>query len=168
MSSIAILFVCLGNICRSPTAEAVFRAKVVSAQLDRSVAIASAGTYGGHAGQPPDPRAQAHASRRGYDLSSLRARAVERQDFDRFDLIFAADGWNLARLESMAPRARRARIVRMLDFAADPALRALGDVPDPYTGQARDFEHALDLIEAACEGLLAHVAASFGAARESR
>jgi protein-tyrosine phosphatase len=139
----SILFVCTGNICRSPTAEAVFRALARNAGLE--LRIESAGLGDWHVGQPPDDRAQHHAKGRGYDLSAQRARQVRRRDFDDFDLILAMDRGHLRALERMAPPKHRAKI-RL--FAADR------DVPDPYYGGPEGFERVLDLVEDQCASLL--------------
>lgn len=150
----AILFVCMGNICRSPTAEGVFRAKAQAAGLLPALRIDSAGTHGWHAGAPPDERSQHHAARRGYDLSSLRARAVRAADFHEFDLILAMDDDNLAHLREACPPAQRHKLLHLMAFAP-PGLGRV--VPDPYYGGADGFEAVLDLVERACEGLLAHL-----------
>ena len=139
----SILFVCTGNICRSPTAEAVFRAFAKKAGLE--LRIESAGLGDWHVGQPPDDRAQHHAKGRGYDLSAQRARQVRLVDFDDFDLILAMDRGHLRALERMAPARHRAKI-RL--FAPER------DVPDPYYGGAEGFERVLDLVEAQCASLL--------------
>jgi protein-tyrosine phosphatase len=139
----SILFVCTGNICRSPTAEGVFRSLAEKAGLD--LRIESAGLGDWHVGQPPDERAQHHAKGRGYDLSAQRARQVRLRDFDDFDLILAMDRGHLRALERMAPPKHRAKI-RL--FAADR------DVPDPYYGGADGFEQVLDLVEDQCASLL--------------
>jgi protein-tyrosine phosphatase len=140
-----ILFVCTGNICRSPTAEAVLRHLAKEAGID--VHVESAGTGDWHVGHPPDERAQHHARGRGYDLSAQRARQVERRDFEAFDLIVAMDRGHLRVLERQCPREHRAKL-RML---------AGRDVPDPYYGGPEGFEHVLDMVEAACRGLLLEV-----------
>jgi low molecular weight protein-tyrosine phosphatase len=149
-----VLFVCLGNICRSPTAEAVFRAVVQREAADLHIEIDSAGTGGYHIGEPPDSRAQAAARRRGYDMSAQRARQVHADDFHRFDLILAMDEDNLATLQDRAPVTARDRVRLFLEFAPD-ADRV--DVPDPYYGGANGFEEVLDLVEAASMGLIAHL-----------
>jgi protein-tyrosine phosphatase len=151
-----ILFVCLGNICRSPTAEVVFREIVAREAPDLSIEIDSAGTAGYHVGDPPDTRTRQAALRRGYDMSALRARVVEPQDFSRFDLILAMDRHNLETLQRRAPAIARERIRLFLEFAPDTDTT---DVPDPYYGGANGFEEVLDLVEAAARGLLQHVRA---------
>lgn len=146
-----ILFVCMGNICRSPAAEGIFKAKLNQAGLEASVSCDSAGTLGYHSGERADARMRAAASRRGYDLES-RARRVSAGDFDAFDLIIAMDRENLEGLESLASKnPGKARLQLMCEYA-----RHHGDteVPDPYYGGDRGFEHVLDLLEDACDGLL--------------
>jgi len=156
----AVLFVCMGNICRSPTAEGVFRHVVQQAGLQDRIAIDSAGTHGYHTGSPPDERSQHHARLRGYDLSGLRARQVEDLDFERFDLILAMDHENLALLEDDCPPQFLHKLRRLMEFA--PA--GLSDVvADPYYGGKQGFETVLDHVEAACEGLLAHIRPQIGA-----
>jgi protein-tyrosine phosphatase len=147
-----VLFVCLGNICRSPTAEAVMRDLVARLAPTLAVEVDSAGTHAYHVGDPPDRRTQAAALRRGIDMSGLRARVVEAQDFARFDLILAMDEGNLAHLLQMAPAAQRTRVRLFLDYAPQLEISA---VPDPYYGGPSGFEHVLDLSEAAARGLLA-------------
>ncbi len=146
--------VCMGNICRSPTAEGVFRHLVQQAGLQDRILIDSAGTHDYHVGSPPDERSQEHARKRGYELSGLRARQVSRQDFERFDLILAMDWENLQLLQEDCPPAQRHKLRRLMEFA--PA--GLGEVvPDPYYGGRQGFETVLDHVEAACQGLLAHI-----------
>jgi protein-tyrosine phosphatase len=149
-----ILFVCLGNICRSPTAEVVLRTLAAREAPDLKLEIDSAGTAGYHIGEPPDPRTQAAARRRGYDMSSLRARIVEPADFERFELILAMDESNLSVLRRRAPASAHDRIRLFLEFAPDAGTR---DVPDPYYGGENGFEEVLDLVESASRGLLAYV-----------
>ena len=149
-----VLFVCLGNICRSPTAEVVFRTRAEQAGVHDRLTIASAGTGDWHVGMPPDRRAIAHAAKRGYDLSALRARHVEPADFERYDWILAMDQTVLRELKAVQPAAFAGRIGRFLDFAPHVGLR---DVPDPYYGGASHFERVLDLVEHASDGLLAHL-----------
>jgi protein-tyrosine phosphatase len=151
-----ILFVCLGNICRSPTAEIVFREIVAREAPNLSIEVDSAGTAGYHVGDPPDSRTRQAALRRGYDMSALRARVVEPQDFSRFDLILAMDRQNLETLKRRAPATAQERIRLFLEFAPDADTT---EVPDPYYGGANGFEEVLDLVEAAARGLLQHVRA---------
>ena len=151
-----ILFVCLGNICRSPTAEAVFRDIVAREAPQLPIEIDSAGTAGYHVGEPPDHRSRDAAQRRGYDMSALRARIVEPQDFGRFDLILAMDRDNLDVLRGRAPESARARIRLFLEFAPESLV---AEVPDPYYGGPNGFEEVLDLVEAGARGLLQHVRA---------
>ncbi len=148
----SVLFVCLGNICRSPTAEAVFRVRAATAGLD--VEIDSAGTGAWHLGATPDERAQAAGLARGYDLTPIRARQVVEDDYKRFDLVLAMDHDNLATLKSRAPRDLHERIRLFLAFAPEAGLNA---VPDPYYGGDDGFEEVLDLIEVASDGLIAHL-----------
>ncbi len=157
-----ILFVCLGNICRSPMAEGVFRRVAEEAGMLHMFEIDSAGMGNWHKGEAPDHRAQKAARRRGIDISGQTARKIELEDFEAFDLVLAMDASNLAELHDIAPHAARHKIRRFLDYA--PQLRT-GDVPDPYYGGAHGFDHALDLIEAAAEGLLAELT---GAARPAK
>ncbi len=149
-----VLFVCMGNICRSPTAEAVVREFAARAAA-HAIEVDSAGTHGYHAGNAPDERSIAAARRRGFDLSALRARVVEAADFERFDLVLAMDTPVLERLRVLAPEARRERLALFLDYA--PAL-GRRDVPDPYYGGAAGFEEVLDLVEEGARGLLAALA----------
>jgi protein-tyrosine phosphatase len=149
-----ILFVCLGNICRSPTAEIVFREIVAREAPDLPIEIDSAGTAAYHVGAPPDSRTRQAALRRGYDMSALRARVVEPQDFGRFDLILAMDRQNFDTLRQRAPAAVHGRIRLFLEFAPESDTT---EVPDPYYGGPNGFEEVLDLVEAAARGLLAHV-----------
>ena len=149
-----ILFVCLGNICRSPTAEVVFRAVAQRDAPDLVLEIDSAGTAGYHVGELPDQRTRQAAARRGYDMSALRARVVEADDFEHFDLILAMDRENLRALERRAPAHARERIRLFLEFAPEAGI---GEVPDPYYGGPNGFEDVLDLIEAASRGLLEHL-----------
>jgi protein-tyrosine phosphatase len=149
-----ILFVCMGNICRSPTAEGVFRDYLGRHAPGLDVELDSAGTHDYHVGRPPDPRTVAAAARRGIDLSPLRARQVTTVDFERFDLILAMDRLNHVTLLDRSPRQFHARIRTLLEFAGDgnPA-----DVPDPYYGEAAGFDVVLDLVETAAPGLLAEI-----------
>jgi protein-tyrosine phosphatase len=146
-----VLFVCTGNICRSPTAEGVFRKFVIDAGLSELVLADSAGTHGYHVDEPPDPRAQAAAAQRGYDLSGLRARRVERQDFHRFDWVLAMDRDNHSILARMAPPSSAHRLRMMMSYAQ--RFRA-DEVPDPYYGGPQGFDLVLDMLEDASQGLL--------------
>ena len=149
-----VLFVCLGNICRSPSAQGVFESMVSARGLQSQFEIDSAGTGGYHAGEPPDRRAQAAARQRGYDLSGQRARAVRPSDFQQFDLILAMDRSNLENLLRVAPANCAARVRLFMSYA--PAWPA--EVPDPYFGGDQGFEQVLDMLEAASEALLEEVA----------
>lgn len=153
IANLRVLFVCTGNICRSPTAEAVFRHFATNAGLNAEAD--SAGTRGFHFGARPDARAIRAAAVRGIDLGDQRARKVAKSDFDSFDLIVALDRGHLRRLERWRPRRARADLRLLMEFVPD---RRLLDVPDPYYGGDDDFDHALDLIEAGVRGLIAHIA----------
>lgn len=147
-----VLFVCTGNICRSPTAEGVFRHLAAEAELNAEAD--SAGTRGFHFGARPDIRSIKAAAARGINLGNQRARKVEKTDFDTFDLIVALDRGHLRRLERLCPPNARADVRLLMEFASD---RALEDVPDPYYGGDAGFEHALDLIEAGVRGIIAEI-----------
>ncbi|WP_017931248.1 low molecular weight protein-tyrosine-phosphatase [Robiginitomaculum antarcticum] len=149
----SVLFVCLGNICRSPTAEAVFRARAKAAGLD--VEIDSAGTGAWHAGEPPDARAMDAGERRGYDFTGQSARAVEGLDFARFDYVLAMDSENLAHLNAMKPVTYSGHLGLFCDFSG--AQDTGRDVPDPYYGGPQGFETVLDMIERASDGLIAKI-----------
>lgn len=153
MTPTRVLMVCMGNICRSPTAEGVLRGKLEAAGLAQVVEVDSAGTHGYHAGEPPDPRAQKHAAARGYDLGRLRARRVSRDDFRRFDFILAMDAQNLEALQDLAPPDGRAQVAKLMQYAQRHP--GVDEVPDPYYGPPAGFERVLDLVEDACEGLVA-------------
>ena len=146
-----VLFVCLGNICRSPTAEAVVREFARRHAAALALEVDSAGTHGYHTGSPPDERAIAAARRRGIDMSDLRARVVEAGDFERFDLVLAMDESVYGRLRRIAPPRRAERVHLFLDYAPQLGRR---DVPDPYYGGTTGFEEVLDLVEEAARGLL--------------
>ncbi len=146
-----VLFVCLGNICRSPTAEGVFRAAVENAGLSERIEVDSAGTGDWHIGSPPDIRAQVAAYARGVDIQGLRARQVRAEDFERFDVILAMDHANLGTLERLKPDGARATVSLFLDAVPDAPTR---EIPDPYYGARDGFQEVLDMIEAASEGLL--------------
>jgi protein-tyrosine phosphatase len=154
-----LLFVCMGNICRSPTAEAVMRALVAREGLEGEVEIDSAGTGAWHVGEPPDRRSTAAARERGIVMEGA-ARQVTRADFEAYDLLLAADERNVAALRALAPDdAAAEKVVLLREY--DPASAGSGDleVPDPYYGGADGFGHVLDLVEAACDGLLARMRA---------
>lgn len=147
-----ILFVCLGNICRSPSAEAVFRDVVKKNGMTAKIEIDSAGTSAWHAGEPADRRMQSHALLRGYNLNSISRKFDPDSDFDRFDLIVGMDDYNLRDLRTMARSdSDRKKIRKMTDFSRRFGYNA---VPDPYYGGEEGFELVLDLLEDACEGLL--------------
>ncbi len=151
---VKVLFVCLGNICRSPTAEGVFRDVVKRAGLDPHIEIDSAGTHAYHVGAPPDLRAQEVARRRGIDLSGLRGRKAVRADFERFDFILAMDEENLGNLLAICPAGHEGKAQLFLDYAPHRPER---EVPDPYYGGDAGFELVLDMIEEAAQGLLAEI-----------
>jgi protein-tyrosine phosphatase len=157
-----ILFVCMGNICRSPTAEGVFRKLVQERAPHLQVEIDSAGTHAYHVGEPPDRRAIAAAARRGIDLSGLRARMVDEADFEGFDLLVAMDQLNREVLLDRSPDEYRERVRLMLEFAPSVDVE---DVPDPYYGGPVGFEHVLDLVEEASKGLLDELLARSAARR---
>jgi protein-tyrosine phosphatase len=149
-----LLFVCMGNICRSPTAQGVFEKVLAEHAPDLTVAVDSAGTHAYHMGEAPDPRARRAAERRGVDLNRQRARRVLVEDVERFDLILAMDRLNHVSLTELAASEFHARIRLMLEFAPGGELR---DVPDPYYGGSNGFEHVLDLVEEASLGLVEHL-----------
>jgi protein-tyrosine phosphatase len=148
---IRVLFVCLGNICRSPTAEGVFRRVVQGAALAEYIEIDSAGTHAYHVGEPPDRRAQAAAARRGVDLSGLRGRQATRRDIEEFDYVLAMDRENLQNLRQICPPGLEAKPRLFLEFAE---ARVEQEVPDPYFGGDSGFDRVLDMIEDAAQGLL--------------
>ena len=154
MSPVKVLFVCTGNICRSPTADGVFRHLVEKAGLEKQIQCESAGTHGYHVGEAPDPRTQHAAICRGYDLSSLRARRVERRDFEIFDYLLAMDESHLRLLEQLCPPQHAHKLKLFMEFGENPSVR---EVPDPYYGGAQGFERVLDMVEEAAQGLLRHI-----------
>ncbi len=154
---VKVLFVCTGNICRSPTAHGVFRALVRREGLDGVIEVESAGTNAYHVGQPADRRSIEAAMRRGIDISDLRARQVAKADFHEFDLLLAMDRGHFGHLLSKCPPARQDALALFLSFA--PHLNLL-DVPDPYYGAGDGFERVLDMIEAGSAGLLEHIRAN--------
>ena len=149
--SVKVLFVCLGNICRSPTADGLFQKLVSDAGLTKRIQVDSAGTASWHHGRAPDPRSIAAAKKRGFDLSGLRARAIKRSDFDEFDYILAMDENNLADLHSLKPAGYTGQLGLFLAFSSQKNYR---EVPDPYHGGSEGFEVVLDLVEDAAAGLL--------------
>lgn len=149
-----VLFVCTANICRSPTAEGVFRKLVSASPLADKLVIDSAGTHNYHVGKEPDARAIEHAALRGYELAHLRARQINSSDFEKFDYILAMDNANIRQLKAICPTRLSQKIELLLDYGGEQDEH---EVPDPFQGRPRDFEHALDLIEAACHGLLAYL-----------
>jgi len=144
---IKVLFVCTGNICRSPTAEGVLRHFIAAEGLTGMIEADSAGTHGYHVGEPPDPRTIEAAAARGFDLTPLRARKVVRADFERFDLILAMDRGHLAHLEALRPVGARAAVKLFLSYHPGESGESLADVPDPYYGGPAGFEEVLDLVE---------------------
>ncbi|WP_341909410.1 low molecular weight protein-tyrosine-phosphatase [Polaromonas sp. YR568] len=154
MTTFSVLFVCMGNICRSPTAHGVFRHKLVAAGLADRIRVDSAGTHNYHPGSPPDERSAHHAARRGYDLSDLRARQITEDDLARHDLILVMDWDNLALVQDICPEAHQRKVRRLTEFCLQHDSPV---VPDPYYGGAGGFDQVLDLVEDACEGLLRHV-----------
>lgn len=154
MEKIAVLFCCMGNICRSPTAEAVFRARVMEAGLEKQITIDSVGTHDYHIGSQPDARTQRAASQRGYDMSMLRGRQVEVADFSRFDYVLAMDNANMAILKQLCPQAKKDRLGLFMHYALRHNER---EVPDPYYGGEDGFERVLDMVEDSAAGLLLHI-----------
>jgi protein-tyrosine phosphatase len=149
-----VLFVCTGNICRSPTAEGIFRKLAADAGAGGVISADSAGTHGYHVGEPPDPRAQDAAARRGYDLSGLRARRVQQEDFRRFDLVLAMDREHEAILARMAQPSSGHKLRLMMSYAR---RFSEDEVPDPYYGGPQGFEEVFDLCEAAYRGFVEHL-----------
>jgi protein-tyrosine phosphatase len=154
MKHFSVLFVCMGNICRSPTADGVFRHMVAAQGVQDRVTVDSAGTHNYHPDSPPDPRSQEHAAKRGYDLSALRARQIQQADFEKFDLILAMDWDNLALVQDICPPQHQKKVRRLTEFCltSDSSV-----VPDPYYDGPAAFEQVLDLVEDACQGLLQQV-----------
>jgi protein-tyrosine phosphatase len=151
MKNISVLFICMGNICRSPTAEAVFRQKLAVAGLVDAVLVDSAGTHAYHIGNPPDARSTKSAALRGYNMDVLRARQAIREDIERFDYVLAMDRENLRLVQALAPAHLRDKPQLLMSFAPDYGIT---EVPDPYYGGDQGFEQVLDMIEAACAGLI--------------
>jgi len=149
----SVLFVCLGNICRSPTAHGVFEQMVIEQGLNQHIRIDSAGTGDWHLGKQPDSRTIKAGQQRGYDLRHLRARQVTAVDFDRFDYILAMDGQNLSNLQLLQPGHFTGALSLFLPYGQG----AFDEVPDPYSGGAEGFEQVLDMVEQAAQGLLQHL-----------
>lgn len=154
MTKLKVLFVCMGNICRSPTAESVVRTMLEQSGLSPQVEVDSAGTHAYHVGAPPDPRAQQAAAKRGYDLSRLRGRQVNSRDFVEFDYILAMDMDNLERLQAKCPPEHAHKLALFMSHSVNFVER---EVPDPYYGGAAGFDRVLDMVEDAAQGLLAHL-----------
>jgi protein-tyrosine phosphatase len=150
-----ILFVCMGNVCRSPTAEAVFLKKLADRDLLHKIKVDSAGTHSFHPDAPPDERSQIHARKRGYDLSNLRARAVVESDFEEFNLLLTMEWDNRALLEERCPALHLHKIRSLAEFLQTTQASV---IPDPYYDGEQGFEHVLDLIEEASEGLMKFIA----------
>ena len=150
-----LVFVCMGNICRSPTAHGVMRHKIAQHGWQAAIDVASAGTHAYHVGEPPDPRSQHHARLRGYDLSDLRAQALTPTHCAQADLLLVMDWDNLALTEALCPPGHHRKIKRLTEFCTRHNATV---VPDPYLGGAAGFEQVLDLVEDACDGLLVHLA----------
>lgn len=153
---IAVLFCCMGNICRSPTAHGVFRNLLCEQGLEHRVWVDSAGTHAYHIGEPPDRRAQQAARARGIDLSDIRARAAVAEDFERFDYVLAMDRDNLGHLRTLCPPGSETKLRLLMEFAPQASH---AEVPDPYYGGGRGFEQVLDMVESAAQGLLRQVVA---------
>ena len=152
---VRVLMVCMGNICRSPTAHGVLTQRVADAGLGDRIVVDSAGTHDYHVGRPPDERAQQHAARRGVDLSAQRARQLTARDFDAFDLVLVMDDANQHAARALCPPGQRHKLRRLTDFCT---RHRASEVPDPYYGGAAGFEAVLDLVEDACDGVLAALA----------
>ena len=148
---IAILFVCMGNICRSPTAEGVFRSQAIAAGLSQTLFIDSAGTHAYHVGAEPDARSQLFAEKRGYDLSAQRARQINADDFEQFNYLLAMDKDNLALLKAACPPEHQHKLALFMQYASNSFV---DEVPDPYYGGANGFDIVLDYIEDASSGLI--------------
>jgi protein-tyrosine phosphatase len=153
-TKVKVLFVCMGNICRSPTAHGVFRYLVAEAGLEARIEIDSAGTHGYHVGEPPDERATETALARGVDIGDLRARRAEPEDFLYYDYILAMDQDNYHSLARICPRGMERKLLLLMDYAPDLRRR---EVPDPYYGGQQGFDQVFDLVEAAARGLLADI-----------
>lgn len=151
---VRLLVVCLGNICRSPVAEGVLRARIAASTLARHVELDSAGTGDWHVGEPPDRRAIANAASHGIDIAGLRARQLSAADYRRFDWLLCADRANLRDVRARSPADAHARIALLLDWAG---VEDEGEIPDPYTGGASQFEHVYQLLDRAADGTIARL-----------
>jgi protein-tyrosine phosphatase len=156
IKKVNVLFVCMGNICRSPTAEAVFRQQVKAAGFEKTIYIDSAGTHDYHIGAPPDERAQKAAVRRGYETNDLRARQVSEKDFDFFHYIMAMDRANLVVLKRECPPEHSHKLALLMQYS-DKFSHGMEEVPDPYFGGNQGFEHVLNMVEDAGRGLLSRI-----------
>lgn len=154
MEKIGVLFVCMGNICRSPTAHGVFEALIREEGVHERILVDSAGTHAYHIGNPPDPRSSAAALRRGIDLSTQRARRVAEEDFGLFEYVLVMDHENMEMLGRICPPEYRERVRLFMDYAPHMGM---DEVPDPYYGGSAGFERVLDLVEAASQGLLREI-----------
>lgn len=154
MSKVKVCFVCMGNICRSPTAEGVFTKLAEQEGVLKHIEIDSAGTHAYHVGEPPDSRAQHSAKGRGIDISDLKARKAVAEDFHRFDYVIAMDEDNYRRLEAICPPGLEYKLQLLMSYAPHLEHR---EVPDPYYGGAKGFEHVLDMVEEAANGLLQEI-----------
>ena len=154
LKEVNVLFVCMGNICRSPMAHGVFQKLVLEQSLQQVIGVDSAGTYAYHQGEQPDSRARAAAARRGYDLGHLRARKVNASDFSKFDYVLAMDNENRQDLLALCAENQKSKVRLFLNFARDAETR---EVPDPYYGGLNGFETVLDLAEDASRGLLEYI-----------
>ena len=159
MGNVSVLFVCMGNICRSPMAHGYFEHLVRQAGLEQQIQVDSAGTHAYHVGNPPDTRALQTAQRRGIDLSAQRARKALREDFHTFDYVLAMDRDNHALLAELCPEGQEHKLRLFLEFAPQLGER---EVPDPYYGGAEGFERVFDMVEAAAQGLLAEIRSRHG------
>lgn len=148
---VRVLFVCMGNICRSPTAQGAFAMLVKQQGMEDTIEIDSAGTHAYHIGEPPDRRAQASAMQRGIDLSTQRARLIEKADFEKFDYVLAMDEENYQNLAALCPDSHKQRLKLLMEFAPHLNQR---EVPDPYYGGTSGFERVMDMVESAAQGLL--------------
>jgi len=160
----SILFVCMGNICRSPTAEGVFLAQLQNSAFKDRISTDSGGTHGYHIDHPPDSRAISVAAENGVDIAQLRSRKVRQSDFEDFDLIIAMDNNNLDILEGLQTRGSRSELKLMLDYLPEDAGRGVREVPDPYYGDSSDFKYMYELLVPACAGLLKAVELKLGSA----